>query len=350
MVINMKHVIHTTDCFHPHNDPDDHFDLALQYALAAAGKIDLSGVIIDHPARSQGGPYAPAVNACAQLSMLSAVTVPVTVGAAVGTRCIGDTLDDLGIHGTRGADEILRILRRNPEKTALVMVGECSDIAAAVSKDPALFREKCSGIYLVAGTAEHPDGIEREWNVMCGRAAYITVMRAPCPVYWCPCFQALGEGDHYFGEHNFGENSGLFFEQQGPLFDAMSPRLRAFFSYMFEKSADPLWLDALEQNELSDAYHAETGQMRRFYSTTAILHAAGLSSDRGGQLIPAEDARAVFSYVPVSADCDIDGVVSWTYTETPDPDAPRYILRITDDPHFGGAMMQAMTDAYRVLQ
>lgn len=346
----MKHVIHTTDCFHPHNDPDDHFDLALQYALAAMGHLSLDGVIIDHPARSQGGPYAPAVNACAQLGMLSGVTVPVTVGAAVGTRVIGDTLADLGVNGTRGADEILRVLRTNPDKTALVMVGEASDIAAAVSADPALFREKCAGIYLVAGTAFHPDGIEREWNVMCGRTAYITVMGAPCPVYWCPCFQELGEGENYFGAHNFGENSGLFFEAQGPLFAAMPPRLRAFFSYMFEKSTDPLWLDALEQTTLSDAYAAETERMRRFYSTTAILHAAGLSSDSEGQLIPAADAHAIFSYVPISADCDIHGVVSWTYAPAPDPDYPRYILRITDHPHFGSAMMAAMAGAYRVLQ
>ncbi|MBE6657941.1 MAG: hypothetical protein E7604_05790 [Ruminococcaceae bacterium] len=346
----MKHVIHTTDCFHPHNDPDDHFDLALQYALAAMGHLSLDGVIIDHPSRSQGGPYAPAAAACAQLGMLSGVTVPVTVGAAVGTRCIGDTLEDLGIHGTRGADEILRVLRRNPEKTALVMVGEASDIAAAVSKAPELFREKCAGIYLVAGTASHPDGIEREWNVMCGRAAYITVMRAPCPVYWCPCFQALGEGGDYFGEHNFGENSGLFFEAQGPLFEAMPTRLRAFFSFMFEKSTDPLWLDALERTELSDAYHAETGRMRRFYSTSAILHAAGLSADASGALVPTEDTRAIFSYVPITASCDSDGVVRWTYAEKPDPDSPRCILHINDDPHFGGAMMRTMAALYAILQ
>lgn len=346
----MNHVIHTTDCFHPHNDPDDHFDLALQYALAARGHSSLDGVIIDHPARSQGGPYAPAVNACAQLGMLSGVTVPVTVGAAVGCRSVGDTLADLGIDGTRGADEICRVLRRNSEKTALVMVGECSDIAAAVSAEPDLFAEKCSGIYLVAGTAEHPDGIEREWNVMCGRASYITVMRVACPVYWCPCFQALGDGAAYFGEHNFGENSGLFFEEQKPLFDAMSPRLRAFFSYMFEKSTDPLWLDALERAELSSAYRAEVTAMRRFYSTTAILHAAGLSADAVGALVPTDDARAIFSYVPIAAGCDDDGVVTWQYADAPDPDAPRYILRITDYAHFGAAMMAAMAGAFDALR
>ncbi len=346
----MKHILHTTDCFHPHNDPDDHFDLALQYALAAMGYSTLDGVIIDHPARSQGGPYAPAVNACAQLGMLSGVTVPVTVGGMCGLRAVGDTLTDLGIHGTRGSDEICRILRRTPEKTALVMVGECSDIAAAVSAEPELFRQKCAGIYLVAGTAEHPDGIEREWNVVCGRNAYITVMRAPCPVYWCPCFQALGEGDAYFGEHNFGENSGLFFEAQKPLFDAMSPRLQAFFSYMFEKSTDPLWLDALETTVMSDVFRREYDAPRRFYSTTAILHAAGLSADKDGTPVPADAEEIIFSYVPITGSCDDGGVMYWQYADAPDPLSPRYILRIHDYPHFGGAMMQTMAMLYAILQ
>ncbi len=346
----MKHIIHTTDCFHPHNDPDDHFDLALQYALAASGDSSLDGVIIDHPARSQGGPYAPAVNACAQLGMMAGVTVPVTVGAAVGCRSVGDTLADLGVDGTRGADEIIRILRRNPAKTALVMVGEASDIAAAVSAEPALFAEKCAGIYMVAGTAAHPDGVEREWNVVCGRASYITVMRAQCPVYWCPCFQVLGDGADYFGEHNFGENCGMFLEEQAPLFDATSPRLRAFFSYMFEKSTDPLWLDALDKTVLSDEYNVQYTSARRFYSTTAILHAAGLSAMADGTCVPAEDSRAVFSYDPITAVCDDDGVMKWQYAAEVDPISPRYILRVRDVTAYGQAMMAVMARLYRNLR
>jgi len=42
-------LIHQTDLFRPHNDPDDHFDLAVVYALAFQGRIDLRGVVIDHP-------------------------------------------------------------------------------------------------------------------------------------------------------------------------------------------------------------------------------------------------------------------------------------------------------------
>ena len=38
-------LFHQTDLFRPHNDPDDHFDLAVIYALALQGKIDLRGIV-----------------------------------------------------------------------------------------------------------------------------------------------------------------------------------------------------------------------------------------------------------------------------------------------------------------
>ena len=41
-------VIHQTDCFHNHADPDDHWDLASQFALAYTGDIDLKGILIDY--------------------------------------------------------------------------------------------------------------------------------------------------------------------------------------------------------------------------------------------------------------------------------------------------------------
>ena len=33
--------IHITDIFHPHGDPDDHYDLALAFALHKAGLLRL---------------------------------------------------------------------------------------------------------------------------------------------------------------------------------------------------------------------------------------------------------------------------------------------------------------------
>ena len=37
-------VIYCTDLFHPHDDPDDHFDLATLYAMP---ELDIKGVVLD---------------------------------------------------------------------------------------------------------------------------------------------------------------------------------------------------------------------------------------------------------------------------------------------------------------
>ena len=38
-----------SDLFRPHNDPDDHWDLACAYALAYQGRAELQGILIDYP-------------------------------------------------------------------------------------------------------------------------------------------------------------------------------------------------------------------------------------------------------------------------------------------------------------
>ena len=47
-------VLHVTDLYRPHMDPDDHWDLACVYALACQGYIELKGVLIDHPPENAG--------------------------------------------------------------------------------------------------------------------------------------------------------------------------------------------------------------------------------------------------------------------------------------------------------
>ncbi|MGX9182146.1 hypothetical protein [Mesorhizobium sp. BHbdii] len=42
-------LLHQTELFRPYADPDDHWDLACVYALAAAGLLDLGGVLVDVP-------------------------------------------------------------------------------------------------------------------------------------------------------------------------------------------------------------------------------------------------------------------------------------------------------------
>ena len=74
-------LLHVTDLFHPHGDPDDHFDLAVAYALARRGSFDLRGVVIDYPPEFRAGD--PAVAAVAQMNRLTGLAVPVAIGTSL---------------------------------------------------------------------------------------------------------------------------------------------------------------------------------------------------------------------------------------------------------------------------
>ena len=84
----MTRFIHQTDIFHPHGDPDDHWDLATVYALAARGALDLQGLLFDYPPAHRTGD--PATLAMAQLGHITGITgVPLTVGSRLLRRLRG---------------------------------------------------------------------------------------------------------------------------------------------------------------------------------------------------------------------------------------------------------------------
>ena len=72
-------MIHATDLFRPHNDPDDHWDLACVYALAARNLVDLRAVMIDYPQPERGND--PDVLAVAQMNHLTGLAAPIMVGS-----------------------------------------------------------------------------------------------------------------------------------------------------------------------------------------------------------------------------------------------------------------------------
>ena len=43
-------IIHSTDLFHPHVDPDDHFDLATLFAVK---EFDIKGIVLDNHGSDQ---------------------------------------------------------------------------------------------------------------------------------------------------------------------------------------------------------------------------------------------------------------------------------------------------------
>ena len=82
---NMKNiVIHTTDLYHNrYNDPDDHFDLAFQFALYYNDYIDLKGIICDAKLPQYGDPSLQAVG---QINYITKKAVPFGIGSDVSIK------------------------------------------------------------------------------------------------------------------------------------------------------------------------------------------------------------------------------------------------------------------------
>ena len=172
------YLVHMTDIFHPHGDPDDHYDLAAAFALHKLGYLELGRVICDYPPPHRVGD--PALCAIAQLNEITGSDVRSCVAPKdpnAQARLIADILSD--------ADR----------KVSFSVVGTTEHIAGAIRLAPELFAKKCAAIYLAAGTGiETPGGI-LEYNVRLHPSAFTTVLNAPCPVYWAPCYHTLVPGE-----------------------------------------------------------------------------------------------------------------------------------------------------------
>ena len=69
-------VIYCTDLFHPHEDPDDHFDLATLYAMP---ELDIKGVVLDQGRKQLERPGRIPV---AQMNKLTGRNVTAVIGLA----------------------------------------------------------------------------------------------------------------------------------------------------------------------------------------------------------------------------------------------------------------------------
>ena len=145
----LPYVLHETDLFRPHEDPDDHYDLACQFALAKMGRIRLAGVLIDWPPSPGYGD--PDVLAAAQMNQLTGQCAPVGVGCPPGES------------GGTGEALLRRTLEDAPEPVTLHIVGSSRDVARFGRENPELFRKKVRAIYLNAGSGT--DSGRLEYNV-----------------------------------------------------------------------------------------------------------------------------------------------------------------------------------------
>lgn len=339
-------MLHATDLFRPHIDPDDHWDLACVYALAYRGDIDLKGILIDHPPRG-GKDYNPDIAAVAQMNLITGMFVPVAVGTALPMKSRDDVQAYASSTDHYGVRMVLEVLAKSPQPVVINILGSSRNIAVAGKKDPDLFASKCAAIYLNAGTGT-PDkrlASKLEYNVTLDKSAYAAIFDLPCPVYWMPCFEHIESGQQQavseYGTHyNF---------RQDQILPHLSDMVQNYFAYMFGRYTDHNWLLYLEGKKDEVLLRRFAGQDRDMWCTAGFLHAAGYTASRDGNTVPLNQVTdlPIFTFDPIRVKCDDGGITEWTDDQNSrnlpaDGRAGRFIFHVRDTANYQSATTSAM--------
>lgn len=328
-------LLHQTDLFRPYNDPDDHWDLACVYALAARGAFVLRGVLIDAPPHSR---FAPDVEAVAQMNCLHGVAVPCAIGSSQPLAAPGDTLAGRDRVEHAGARWLLTMLEASHEPVFITIVGSCRDVALAANSEPELFRQRCAGVLLNAGYGAPrlaPEW-ELEYNVQRDVAAYRAMFNLPCPLYWLPCFEDERRGE-------VTEWGTLWWFRQGEVLETLSVGLQRYFAYALGQVAEPGWHQYLSAGDQQQILRVVGADDRFMWSTAGIFHAAGLTVGTGGEIAPvgSPGIDPVYEFLRVRVHCSAAGQTSWD-RDTGSGD--QYLFRVRYREHYRSAMTRALGD------
>jgi hypothetical protein len=278
-------ILHSTDLCHPHDDPDDHYDLACLFALT---EFDVKAVVLDLGEHQATRPGRAPVE---QMMQITGRKAPYAVGLSQPLRSRDDKALEEAEKFQGGVQLILSLLRDAEDKVVLHTAGSCRDVAAAFNREPELFRQKVKAIYMEIGNG--PDGDQNEYNVRLSPLAYARLLESGLPIYWCPCFGKDGYGTHYTAD-------------QSVVVGTCTRPVQNYFVYCLTKSKDdPIAF-------LKSGPHPLPKGGRQMWCTAPMLHAAGRKMYRRGDddfvaLSPsgaekaglADKAVDVYQFVPV---------------------------------------------------
>ncbi len=351
-----KAMIHVTDLFRPYADADDHWDLACVYALAYQGRIELAGIMIDHPPEDFG--RDPDVQAVAQMNRITGLAVPVFVGSPRRMSPEEAARPESRV-AAGGPQALLAMIRNSRLPVVINVIGSARDVALAGRIDPGLFSKKCAGIYLNAGSGTPDPALARrlEYNVALDPASYAGIFDIPCPVYWMPCHEvAPGEHDEIL---TAGPRGTYYRFLQKDILPFVSERVRNYFAFMFkqgkseeafqrpEEALRPNWLRYLEGPVDGDLIERQGKRGRNMWCTAGFFHAAGLSILADGAIAPlGTPLSPLFTFDPVRVRCDAAGVTTWSDDSA---SRDRFMFHVRDEARYSGAMAAAMRDLLRQL-
>ena len=258
-------VIYSTDLYHPPQDPDDHYDLAMLNCLE---ELEVKALVFD-VATPNRNPEEIGKNALEQMAIISGrKSPPWKTGLLYPLRTPDDQALDQPEEYQGGVRLILSTLEQSKEQVVMFLVGSCRDFVVAFNRNPDLLRNKVKAVYVNAGNG--PTGIQTEWNVTLDPHAYVGLMFSGLPIYWCPCitdsYQLCSPEDVSAGK---AFCTYFIVPDQAELLASTRTIVKNYFSYaLYRSKEDPLSFLDKEQQQLPH-------RPRNMWCTGPFLHAAG---------------------------------------------------------------------------
>ena len=173
-------VIYCTDLFHPHDDPDDHFDLATLYAMP---ELDIKGVVLDQGRKQLERPGRIPVS---QMNRITGRNVPAVIGLAAPLKSPDDKALDQPPEFQQGRGVHRADVAPVGQPVCIATLGSVRDVVCAFNREPGLFRTNVAMVLAFIGEASDPKF--QEYNVGLDPQAFVGLLRSGLPVYWVPCF------------------------------------------------------------------------------------------------------------------------------------------------------------------
>jgi hypothetical protein len=208
-------IVYGTDLFHPHDDPDDHLDLATLFAMR---EFDIRAILLDLGLRQQKKPGRVPVQ---QMLALTGRKVPYGIGLAERLKSADDKGLDQGDEFQGAVNLLLKVLRETDRPIRILLTGSVRDLVAAYNREPALLKQKVESVHVNIGNSEIGG---TEWNVNLDPQAYRGLMTSGLPIVWYPCLPATDEWSAHWRLERYSE-----------VFGGAPLALQNFFLYMLHQ-------------------------------------------------------------------------------------------------------------------
>lgn len=306
----MRDVILTTDLYHQHADPNDHWNLATMFSLAHQGLVRLCGIMCDDDrALKDDGSYFhfgdPSVASVAQMNYITGLCVPVGFGSRKPIKNEDDIKEALSGKKISSVTLLLETLQGSKNKVDIHMCGSCKDVLLAYRQAPELFEKSCNCIYLNAGTYEKQEPIE--YNVGLEPYAYSQIFKIPCTIRWSPCFDELRPWPYKTSKH-----ANFYNIKQNEVVPYFNETLLKYFNYMYGKVLDKGWLTYLREPIDTKLVEWWSNADREMWSTPGFLMSAGKNVSLDGRIIDEGSPEPhLFKYNPVKVEVSTEGRIKW---------------------------------------